>query len=260
MKQTWKKLTGLFLSLAFMLTLFAVPVRAANQVTDEVKQSMVSQIQSIVEQMAQAGRDDMKGYLNQSVFTNDMVDKFYDAMDEAGTFEKVNDSSVDVDEEKKTATVKLEVSFEKYDAVITAKCNYASTSSDIDEIWSAFNVDLDYPMSVLMEQAGLNTLMGLCIVFIMLIFLSFVISLFKHVNKIGGTKEKKAAPAAPAPAPKAAASAAPAAVETSGGMAEDEIAVVIAAAIAAYEGEHGGGDDFVVRSIKKVNRKSWKRA
>ena len=92
----------------------------------------------------------------------------------------------------------------------------------------------------------------------MLVFLSFIISLFKYVNKIGASKENvltevpKAAPAVPAaPVP---------AMETSGNMSEDEITAVIAAAIAAYEEENGSGDGYVVRSIKKVSNKSWKRA
>ena len=106
-----------------------------------------------------------------------------------------------------------------------------------------------------MEQAGLNTLMGLGIVFLMLIFLSFLISQFKHISKLT-EKNKPAAPAALAPAP------APAVVEEEPEeeLADDgELVAVIAAAIAAYEGSTST-DGFVVRSIKRSKTNKWKRA
>ena len=53
----------------------------------------------------------------------------------------------------------------------------------------AFNVN--YTMGEKMEQAGLNTLMVLAFVFLMLIFLSFLISQFKHISK--SDREKKTA-------------------------------------------------------------------
>lgn len=254
MKQTWKKITGLFLALACMLTLVCVPASASVEVTEDMKQSLISTIQTTIEQMAQADRDSMEGQLTSSTFTSDMVEKFYDAVEEAGAFEGVNGGEVTVNEEEETATVSLDVSFEKYDAAVTASVHYTSQSSDIDDIWYAFNIDMDYPMSVLMGQAAGNTVLGLGIVFVMLIFLCFVISLFKHINRAASPKEpqKQEAPKAPV---------VPAAEETAEDTAaEDEIAAVIAAAVAAYEAENKTGDGYVVRSIRKVSSKSWKRA
>ena len=119
----------------------------------------------------------------------------------------------------------------------------------------AFNVN--YTMGEKMEQAGLNTLMGIGIVFLMLIFLSFLISQFKHISNLTEKKDSKsAAPAAPAPAP------APAAAEEEQEeeLADDgELVAVIAAAIAAYEGSTST-DGFVVRSIKRSKTNKWKRA
>ena len=106
-----------------------------------------------------------------------------------------------------------------------------------------------------MRGAGINTVMGVGTVFAVLVFLIFVISLFKYVNLIGAKKDEKPAPApkvAPAPAPKAA----PAAEEN---LVDDlELVAVISAAIAASE--NTSTDSFVVRSIKKVNRSKWQRA
>lgn len=105
-----------------------------------------------------------------------------------------------------------------------------------------------------MQEAVLNTLMGVCVVFCMLLFLSFLIAQFKHISKLEDALKKKKAPAAaPAPAP----AAAPAPVEED--VVDDgELIAVIAAAIAAAEGTTTDG--FVVRSIKKSNRNKWQRA
>ena len=99
-------------------------------------------------------------------------------------------------------------------------------------------------MADTLKRAGMNTVMGIGIVFIMLVFLSFVIYLFKFIPN--PENKKKAAPApAPAPVPVAAP------VEE---VADDtELIAVIAAAIAASEGT--STDGFVVRSIRKINRK-----
>ena len=96
-----------------------------------------------------------------------------------------------------------------------------------------------------MSTAGLNTLLGMGTVFLMLILISFIISSFKLFSNTG--KKKKEAPKAEAPAP---------VVEA---VAEDltddtELVAVIMAAISAYEG-NASTDGFVVRSIKKANRR-----
>ena len=104
-------------------------------------------------------------------------------------------------------------------------------------------------MSEILEKAGLNTLLGMGTVFVMLIFMSFIISLIKYVPALlNGTSKKKkeeAPKAAPAPAVAAA-------VEE---MDDTELVAVIAAAIAAAEGTTTDG--FVVRSIKRRKSNKW---
>lgn len=97
-----------------------------------------------------------------------------------------------------------------------------------------------------MTNAGLNTLMGMGIVFAVLILISLIISCFKFLsyfeNKAKGDQAAapavKETPAVPAPVVAAA-------------PAQDdlELAAVIAAAIAASTGT--STEDFVVRSIKR---------
>ena len=104
-------------------------------------------------------------------------------------------------------------------------------------------------------NAGLNTLMGMGVVFLVLILISFVISAFGLINK-AEERKKANVPAAPAPVP-----AAPAASveEPEEDLTDDlELVAVIAAAIAASENTNPDG--LVVRSIRKVSsRNQWKR-
>ena len=106
-----------------------------------------------------------------------------------------------------------------------------------------------------MKEAALNTLMGVGVVFVMLLFLCLVFAQIKHVNKLAALFEKKgpfAENVASVDAP-AAAVAAPVTTGVSAAaadpMKDGALVAVIAAAIAAAEGT--SVDGFVVRSIKK---------
>ena len=104
----------------------------------------------------------------------------------------------------------------------------------------------------LMTKAAMNTLLGMGSVFAVLILIMFIISLFGYIPKIQAMFAKKEEkPAAPAPAPVAAAPVVEEAVEEADDYA---LVAVIAAAIAAYEGQTTT-DGFVVRSIKKSRRR-----
>ena len=110
-----------------------------------------------------------------------------------------------------------------------------------------------------MAEATVNTIIGITVVFLALLFISFVISLFKYINKfeqkLADKKAGKAAPApqqAPAPAP---------VVEAAPETDDLELIAVITAAIHAYEEAQGNAvsGDLVVRSIKKRNSR-WQNA
>ena len=106
-----------------------------------------------------------------------------------------------------------------------------------------------------MSKAALNTIMGLAVVFVMLIFISLIIYCFKFIHEAEerAAAKKKASEPAPAPAP------APVVEETVEEEADLEFVAVIAAAIAASEGTDPNG--LVVRSIKRVGKtNNWKRA
>ena len=115
-----------------------------------------------------------------------------------------------------------------------------------------------YSKTELMKQAGMNTLLGMGTVFVVLIFISFIISLFKFLPalfakkpKIEDLKKEESKPAAPAKA----ATPAPAAGNL---MNDAELVAVITAAIYAAEGQAGNGavskDKLVVRSIRRARK------
>lgn len=113
-----------------------------------------------------------------------------------------------------------------------------------------------YSKKELMGQAGMNTLLGMGTVFVVLIFISFIISLFKFLPKLLDRKSKKdkedsdnTPVSVPAPIP----SLVPAGSENLVG--DEELVAVITAAIYASEAANGNTnskDRLVVRSIKRV--------
>ncbi len=95
-----------------------------------------------------------------------------------------------------------------------------------------------------MAQAGMNTLVGIIVVFSVLILLSLIISAFKFISAAETKLSKKSEPA-PAPVPQTAAAPAEEPAD------DTQLVAVIAAAIAAAE--HMSTDDFVVRSITRLS-------
>lgn len=103
-------------------------------------------------------------------------------------------------------------------------------------------------------RAGQNTIMGISIVFVMLLLISFLISLFKLLGRFSAENRKTAVDEAPA---------SPAPIETVDEADDLELVAVITAAIHAYEEAQGNdipADALVVRSIKKINKSKWQNA
>lgn len=115
----------------------------------------------------------------------------------------------------------------------------------------SITINADYALNEILTKAGLNTLLGMGTVFVVLIFISFIISLFKYIPAIEAKFKKKKTQ--DTPAPKAAPVAAPA--EEVSVSDDSELVAAIAAAIAAYEGT--STDGFVVRSIKRRKSNKW---
>ncbi|MEE0693112.1 MAG: OadG family protein [Lachnospiraceae bacterium] len=197
-----------------------------------------------------------------SAWTDDQIDQLIESDDitsqavagnwksvkeELGAFVEVTDAQLNAEGTEITGNVK----YDKLDDKTTVAVTYAVNP---DTQTATVNWDIQYPMSVLMQRAGLNTVMGLGIVFLTLLFLSALIA---QLHIIPDMIEKRAKKNAPAPTPAPTPAPIPAAQEED--LTDDlELVAVITAAIAASE--NTSSDGFVVRSIKKANKRNWHRA
>ena len=165
----------------------------------------------------------------------------------------MDEAKADINREEGQITVTIPATFEKNTGDIAVVFNY---NKDYDQMVPAYmTITETETFGGNMRGAAINTVMGVGTVFVVLLFLIFVISLFKYVNRIGVKNDEKPVqqPVKAAPAP---VKATPAAEEN---LVDDlELVAVISAAIAASE--NTSTDSFVVRSIKKVNRSKWQRA
>ena len=119
-------------------------------------------------------------------------------------------------------------------------------------------------VSEAMPGALANTVIGICIVFFALLFISFVISRFKYISIIEAKiKAKKEAKKQNAELPQQAIENTVAQITEAEELSDDsELVAVIMAAIYAYESEQGNAvnNGLVVRSIRKAKKSGWQNA
>ena len=246
--KTFKKITSVCMALLVMAALIigsTSMVFAADKVDDSVKNTLVNTAEGLTDTIIGLADADIENYLNSGDdFTTSAMQSLQSSKDELGSKKDKNgETSVTLKDDQYTVTVP--VKFEKADANFVYV--FDSTGTPV-----SLSVDVQYGMGKTLQRAGLNTLMGIGTVFVMLILLSLLISLFRFIPN---PEAKKAAEAKAAKEVKEAeaAAAAPAVQAAEENLADDgELVAVIAAAIAAAEGTTTDG--FVVRSIRKVKR------
>ncbi len=166
-------------------------------------------------------------------------------VEECGAYEGHGDYSFEAD--KSGLTVTVPVQFEERDATLEFQF-------DEKLYLETMTVNAQYSLPEILEKAGLNTLLGMGTVFVVLIFISLIISLFAYIPKLQAAFARK--PKQPA----AQEESAPAVGHTPEAVAEAsddlELVAVIAAAVAAAEG--APADGFVVRSIRRRPANRWK--
>ena len=148
---------------------------------------------------------------------------------------------------KKEGTVIVRVIGSRHDADVVFTME---KSEDQSYKVTGIVTNVEYSMKEKIQQAGLNTLLGMGTTFAVLILLALVIALFGKV--VGGASNRtirktvvqQASPKTPVVSE-----------EIQEDVTDDtELIAVIAAAIAAYEGRQDT-DGFVVRSIRKARSK-----
>lgn len=222
---------------------------AADTVTEDEAANYKSAAETLISQIAGFSDEEIETYLAQNdAFTTATMESWKGVKDELGAYSSI--VSQDVEKDGDVVTISTVAQFEKAKADVVLMLDLGQ------QMYTSMTYSVQYSLAANMQRAGMNTLMGIGIVFLMLVFLSFVIGLFKYIEKFQNVGKKKAAEEAPkaeeAPAPAIAQSEA-----ADEDFADDlELVAVISAAIAAYE--NTSGDSFVVRSIKKSNK--WHRA
>lgn len=226
--------------------LLAVPAAASGDtgIDENMRASLINTAESLSQAIVELGQEEIDAYRESGdAFTVTTMEAWEGSRDELGDLKEMGQPEV----EKTTDgyQVKIPVVFSQQDAEFVYLYDQTGTPT-------SFSIDVQYPMQVLLQRAGLNTLMGLGIVFVMLIFLTFVISLFRYIGK---TEEKPQMEIEDLPVPAQAQD--PVQADLGPKQDDRELVAVIAAAIAAYEGT--STDRFVVRSIRKADRrkKRW---
>ena len=142
-------------------------------------------------------------------------------------------------------TVVTEAVFEERDAAI-------EFVFDENLYLESMTISAHFSMGEILQKAGLNTLLGMGTVFAVLIFIAFIISLFKYIPAIQAAFSKKSKKEETVVTETVVAAPAVESVDVTDDL---ELVAVIAAAIAAYEGTTTDG--FVVRSIKRRKSNRW---
>ena len=192
---------------------------------------------------AQSMQLEADGYTIKSIATS-----FNNAAETIGTIEKIKTDEVEAKIDDKTiiVTVPVQGSIKDGNAEVIL-------SNDMFMRLQSAALNEESTMGDAMVKAALNTIIGMGTVFIVLILISFIIALFGYIPKIQAKMaERKNKDVKEESIDNTIAQIA--AKEEVDVTDDYELVAVIAAAIAASEGA-ASTDGFVVRSVRKVNRR-----
>lgn len=173
------------------------------------------------------------------------------AKEEIGDVVSISGATASFDEQGSDIIVNLDV----VGTIRTAQVE-AIYEDDLYHTLDSLTTNVNWTFGEKMEKAGLNTLLGMGTVFVILILISLIISLFNFIPKIqeAFSKDKKKDVKAEAVDNTIAQI-----VEKEEQTDDLELIAVITAAIAAA-GTSGSSDDFVVRSIRRRPNSKWNKA
>ncbi len=218
-------------------------VMADSDIDESTKSTIETTAEGLTETIIPLTDDEIAAYQESGDdFTENAMTAWDSVREELGGLKETGSAEIEYSDDEYTATVPVE--FEKEDAefIYVFDKNLTPTS---------LSVDVKYSFGTTMKNAALNTIMGLGTVFVILAMLIFLISLFQFIPGSGAQEAKATKKAAEE------AASAPASVPVAAAPVQEtdnsELIAVIAAAIAAAEGT--STDGFVVRSIRKINRK-----
>ena len=260
------KLVLVLAALTLGLTACGSKERVDDETASSLSEMSVRVIENVYNGLDEASRAEVvsegaegveyvfENYFGMKVDGNGMIsafDSYLMATDEIGRLVSINNCAAEFD----STGDKI---------IITANCTFEKKNADIEFIYkkdlyhtlSSSATNIDYTFGEKMAKAGLNTLMGMGTVFVVLILIFGIISLFNFIPKIEAAMKKKDSQ----PATTSVDNAISQIVESEELTDDLELVAVISAAIAASEGS-ASTDGYVVRSIRRVNGGSkWQRA
>ena len=229
--------------------IFTVDVSAATDYKYD-KETVISSVEALVNNLVSMNENELKYYAGNSTgWTQNASEVLlgYYENDTLGEFKNFGKTTLEEDGQMLNVTVVAR--FEKVDLNITT--TLTNISGEIIPVEMNFKV-VDTSNTTLgerMQNALFNAIIGITSVFIVLILISFIIYLFKYIPKIQEifTKGDNNSPSAMLEKTIAQ-------IEEKEELVDDtELVAVITAAICAATGARS--DSFVVRSIKKADRK-----
>lgn len=254
MKNNMKKFLLLFCMLAcvFCMTACGTTKKTTALTTSKSLSydiaSLQSGTESILKQLSDASDAELIATIEDASSVTDGDIEFYtnwmNAREELGTYESLKAFDVTSDEDSITMSATVQYSNREAGVEIILDESYAITGSVFNPV---------YTIGEKMEKAVLNTVMGMGTVFLVLIFISFIISRFKYISVFEQRmKEKKEDNTVEQAVDNTIAQIVQ---KESDEMDDLELVAVITAAIAASEGT--SADGLMVRSIRKVNKSRW---
>lgn len=222
--------------------------------TDSESSSLQASAQAMLERVLEIG-DTMGEAAVVQYRENDMeamaagIETYLSSMDELGAYKSVSGGMAEKNDDG--YSIILNVVFEK------RPCEFSITVDKRLEQVTSMSFNPVYTTGENMTRAALNTLMGMGTVFLVLIFISWLISCFRYVRMFEDKMNKKNTPA-PVPVVTRTVTT-PASASAGEDLTDDlELVAVITAAIAASTG--ASADGLVVRSIRRAQGSKWKKA
>lgn len=221
---------------------------------EEVYQTALANFESAAEECGA-----FRGYLSKEDGSAIMIDLTNTEISEEELKQFLSLIDADVEENGENVLVTLKAVYEKRQVEISfvyeGDPSYAYGGSNTPYKPSEITAAPEYTFGEQMGKAGANTLMGMGTVFIVLIFISMIISQFERINRMttkmndrkqAKSREENAAVWETVPVPPAAG--------PQNLMDDAQLVAVITAAVMAANGGQGGSDKLVVRSIRKAKR------
>lgn len=214
------------------------------------EENVKSSVENLVSDLLSMNETELEYYAYNAVgWTKDASESLlsYKENDSLGDFIKVKDTSLT--EKEQLLVVETIADHDKADLQIKVTLASISGSLNVTDIEFELIDTSNKSLGERMATAAFNTVIGVVSVFLVLTFISYVISLFKYIPKLQEVFAKKNNKSVEIEIENAISQ-----IEEKEEMIDDtELVAVITAAICAATGS--SSDAFVVRSIRKAERK-----